>query len=252
MLKWLQGWWPALALSLLGLVLLDAVISSLMTCHPISGVAGRAADPQEQQQCTALAGPMLVSSRAVVNFLDDHGEAVTGFFTIVLAIFTGRLWFSTEKLWQVTERGLLDLERAHIVPGFPRPVHPSAQKWVVNVALSNAGRTFGIVKGVFAQAVGPGQLPADPPADGYMRRPTDAVLNEGDKDWSGLDPFELPTKDEGQILFGYILYEDIFERLWRNRFAVEVWSFRTPERHHYMTVGGPAYNRETLDRDRPE
>jgi hypothetical protein len=49
-----------------------------------------------------LSGPLLVSLIAIVDFLDHHGEAFTGAFTILLAVFTGRLWFSTEKLWKIT------------------------------------------------------------------------------------------------------------------------------------------------------
>jgi hypothetical protein len=47
---------------------------------------------------------------AIIGFFDSHGEAVAAFFTIVLATFTGRLWYSTEKLWGVTNKSV-DLAR---------------------------------------------------------------------------------------------------------------------------------------------
>jgi len=103
MLTWLKKYWPALVLCALIVAVLDGVFSSLITCHPVGADASHGTNPQQNQQCSALAGPLLTTLIAFVDFLDKHGEAVTGFFTIVLAVFTGRLWFSTEKLWGVTD-----------------------------------------------------------------------------------------------------------------------------------------------------
>ena len=121
MLKWLKTYWRALVLSALIVAVLDAAISSALTCHPIANQPGGTADGQYQNECTALAGPVLATLIAIVDFLDNHGEAFSGAFTIVLAIFTARLWYSTEKLWtatsksvEISERALIDLERAYI------------------------------------------------------------------------------------------------------------------------------------------
>jgi hypothetical protein len=110
MLNWLKKYWPALLLSALLIAILDGMISSLITCHPIADQANGTANTQEQEECTALAGPLLLSAAAIVNFLDKHGEAVTGVFTVFLAVFTGRLWWSTDKLWRQTKESV-DLAR---------------------------------------------------------------------------------------------------------------------------------------------
>jgi hypothetical protein len=176
------------------------------------------------------------------------------FFTLWVALFTGVLGVSTILLWRATnrsvkisERALHDLERACIVPAFPKPVERDAEEWYVHISLSNVGRSFGIVKGLFVRFAEPGALPAMPPSEGYEEQPTDMVLRIGVENWNGLAPFKMPSKREGQIIYGYIRYEDVFGRIWRNRFACEVWSEEKPGRHYYPTVGGPAYNAETQE-----
>jgi len=72
-----------------------------MTCHP-SGTH-TAADKANQEHCNAFHGPILVSLEALVGFFEDHGEAVTAAFTIVLAISTIGLWVSTRDLWTAGE-----------------------------------------------------------------------------------------------------------------------------------------------------
>jgi hypothetical protein len=114
MLKWLKTYWTALVLSALIIAVLDAVISSALTCHPIANQPGSAANGEHQNECTALAGPVLVTLVGIVDFLDRHGEAFTGAFTIILAIFTGRLWYSTEKLWGATNESI-QLARAEYI-----------------------------------------------------------------------------------------------------------------------------------------
>jgi len=110
MTAWLKKYWPALVASAFLIAILDGMISSAITCHPVGADASHGTNAQQNQQCTALAGPVLPTLAAIVGFLDSHGEAVAAFFTIVLATFTGRLWFSTEKLWSVTNKSV-DLAR---------------------------------------------------------------------------------------------------------------------------------------------
>ena len=49
----------------------------------------------------------------------------------------------------VTERALLDLERAHIAAAFPDPIDRNAAEWNAFIALSNVGRSAGTIRGVF-------------------------------------------------------------------------------------------------------
>jgi hypothetical protein len=106
MLSWLKKYWPALILAVLLVALLDAVMSSLLTCHVIGANAAGSDGAERQQECTGLSGPVLLSLIAIIRFADEHGDAVTGIFTVVLAAFTGRLWISTEKLWSVTNQSV--------------------------------------------------------------------------------------------------------------------------------------------------
>jgi hypothetical protein len=162
-----------------------------------------------------------------------------------LAIVTGRQAKLTKQSIQISERALLDLERACIVPAF-EPVERDAEEWHVHILLSNVGRSFGIVKGLFAKFAAPGALPIIPPNNGYEGRPTDTVLRGGVENWGALAAFKAPSKQEGQIIYGYILYEDAFGRMWRNRLACEIWSEERPDRHYYPTTGGLTYNTEEM------
>jgi hypothetical protein len=132
MMGWLKRYWPALVVVAMMLAVLDSVLSSLATCHPITNQASSGANPQKQQECTALAGPILLSLIAIVDFMDKHGEAIAGAFTIVLAIFTGRLWSSTEKLWSVTNKSV-DLARDDF--------NATHRPWI---PLTNAELSFGV------------------------------------------------------------------------------------------------------------
>jgi hypothetical protein len=169
---------------------------------------------------------------------------IVAVFTIVLTVVSIVQARLTKRAILVTQRALLDLERAHIVPAFPKSVEQAADEWHVHVSFSNIGRSFGVVKSVSAAFAAPDALPKKPPKKDYEERAADAILRPGD-DWSDAVSFKMPGKQEGQIVYGYIRYEDIFGRTWRHRFACAVWSEQKPGRDFFQIVGGDAYNAET-------
>jgi hypothetical protein len=179
MLAWIKKYWPALVLIAVLLVLLDSVFSSLLTCHPITGESSSGTNAQKQQECTALFGPLLVSLIAIVDFMDKHGDAITGAFTVILAIFTGRLWFSTEKLWSVTNTSV-ELARSEFLSSH-RPRMRLKHIWLiddtswrsggpleVNLDVVNIGNTQGYITWINYESIllQTGQrLPQRPPYD---------------------------------------------------------------------------------------
>lgn len=103
MLDWLKKYWAALVLIALLIAILDATLSSLLTCHPASNNPGNAADAEQvKDECTALSGPVLLTIKWLATIAHKYEGLVTAAFTIVLAVFTARLWYSTEKLWHAT------------------------------------------------------------------------------------------------------------------------------------------------------
>jgi hypothetical protein len=190
-----------------------------------------------------------------IDFLQTYNGAVTAsatvfiaIFTIVLACVTRRQAKLTNRAIHISERALLDLERGCLVPSFPNPVQPDWQAWHVAIVLSNVGRSYAIAKGVFVRtAEQVEELLPMPPDDGYIESETDTVIRAGD-DFTGILPFRLPSTTEGQVLYGYIRYEDTFSRMWRNYFAVAIWTKEGRGRHFYQTVGGKAYNAEILEK----
>jgi hypothetical protein len=68
------------------------------------------------------------------------------------------LWIATSRQAELTkdsvrisERALLDLERAGVVPGFPNPVKACESEWEVLITVQNVGRSYAIFKGIFAR-----------------------------------------------------------------------------------------------------
>jgi hypothetical protein len=104
-MNWLKTYWPFAILALLMLAALDATLSSLLSCLPVSATSGASADAQQaKENCTAFAGPVLTTLRWIAGATHKYEGLITAAFTVVLAIFTGRLWFSTEKLSESTKK----------------------------------------------------------------------------------------------------------------------------------------------------
>jgi hypothetical protein len=110
MLSWLKQYWLALTLIALLIALLDGMLSSLITCHPAGDKPNQTIGAQQSQECTALAGPVLLSLRSTIDFIDERAEAVVAVLTAVLACFTATLWWSSDKLWRVTNNTLTHAE----------------------------------------------------------------------------------------------------------------------------------------------
>jgi hypothetical protein len=139
MLAWIHRYASAIILSLALLALLDATISSLVTCHP----------PAEQapEQCSALQGPLLRSLIWLADIGRKYEGLITAIFTVVLAGFTAALWRSTDKLWQAaaaqeTARAAETriLQRAYVAVE-PMGIHMmlGRDKLIGHVFMTNAG-----------------------------------------------------------------------------------------------------------------
>ena len=159
-------------------------------------------------------------------------------FSALLFVGSMLLWCTTRRSVKIAERAVTVLERAHVLPDFE--LLKDAEPWRVQVKLSNVGRSFAILHGVSARFAERGPLPSVPPENGYDEHPTEAILRAEKEDWIGVEAFDMPRNQEGMIIYGFIQYEDLFGRRWRNRFAYEVWHRGEPR-----PVGGADYHRET-------
>ena len=142
---------------------------------------------------------------ALLDWLSDTDDlialalVVIAVLTVALALVTRRQAMLIKESIGITERALLDLERAHIAAAFPDPVDRNAAEWNVFISLTNVGRSAGVIRGVFFKFAEPDALPVKPPPKGYEERATDTVLRASES-WTGLPPFKLPSRQEGQIL----------------------------------------------------
>lgn len=181
------------------------------------------------------------------NNLTAISTFIIAIFTIVLACVSHRQAKLTKKAINISERALLDLERACVVPEFPVSIGAEWKEWSVLLVVDNVGRSYAILKGVFFRQVpSVDELPPVPPKEGYDEWIYDVVLRTATS--FRLPPYCLRSNKGGQVVYGYIRYEDAFRRIWRNYFAVEVWSDQTPERASYTTVGGDIYNAEIQEK----
>jgi hypothetical protein len=82
---------------------IDGTLSSLLTCHPVGAQTGSGANEQQaKENCTALSGPVLTTLGWIAAVTHKYEGLITAAFTVVLAVFTGRLWYSTDNLWKAT------------------------------------------------------------------------------------------------------------------------------------------------------
>lgn len=101
-------------LFLVGLWLLfECAISWFATCDQPSYYA--AAYDGQKGHCTLFSGPLVSLIRfgltGLLDFLHTYEKQLVAGFTVVLAIFTGTLWWSTNKLWKAGERQMELIER---------------------------------------------------------------------------------------------------------------------------------------------
>jgi hypothetical protein len=85
-------------------LLFEGAISWMATCEPPSQAATNYSG--KENHCTFFAGPIVSIIRFgaanVFSLLHAYEKQLVAGFTIVLAAFTGTLWWSTRKLWRVT------------------------------------------------------------------------------------------------------------------------------------------------------
>jgi hypothetical protein len=176
---------------------------------------------------------------------DLHVLAAFGAFGLI-AVALG-LFFVALAL-RDGQRLTMDLERGRIAAGFPETVKPIADEnatWKIQVSLSNIGRSAATVKQVAASFFPSHMCYPEyfPDFVASKKRDTDSIIEPWQAGWRGILPFETAA-EEGKILLGHIIYEDIFGQRWRTRFAVRVWSTEAPGRHYYHPFGGPEFHSE--------
>jgi hypothetical protein len=238
--------WPSLALVAVALFY-DTVFSWLATCDQISGFS--AADEVYKQNCSLFRGPVVLSTLFIVNkfggFFEEHGEAVTAAFTIVLAISTIMLWTSTRNVAiagrntaKIAERALTELERAFV---FPKEINvatrrrPSAMgvsavmipgsihTYVLSLTWENGGNTPARRMLInFNCRSFPGEIPddfdfpdADPPE--HVVLGPKAILQGARMNLSETNIADAATGILRWYIWGWTDYDDVFEGTRRHR-----------------------------------
>jgi hypothetical protein len=251
---------------LLMLAAIDGTFSSLLTCHPKSANVGGGAATMEE--CTALKGPILISLTWLLEGLHKYEGVVTGVFTILLAAFTGRLWFSTEKLWSVTlrsaktaERALTELEAPFISvkiieTGIARGPDDGHNFHTLSVVIVNYGRTPARIIEVADKPAlvehNEGLPPEVNPAFASRNSIPYGVIapQQGESQgWTqNLFAFTLkysvegtnPLKNNKMFFYGFIRYATIFDEVFRVGFCFmydvvsEKWVLTGGDRHNYF------------------
>ena len=101
-------------LQIVGLVVLlllaiDAFMSVGTTCYELGHHGGGNQDVVKN--CSIFHGPILGALIRFATLFEDHGEAVTAAFTVVLAISTIGLWWASLRLWEAGDAQLRHMEQ---------------------------------------------------------------------------------------------------------------------------------------------
>ena len=205
MLNCLKKYWLALVLSAALIAILDAAISSAMTCHPPTN---QTVSNEKSQECTALTGPILLTLELLLDFIDRHGAGVTAAFTAILAIFTGRLWWSTNKLWEVTRitaEHILHVERAYISGGGRIEADGPRFRFDMNNYGKTAGNIIEIRWGFCSADAVPPRPTYGEPYFYYDWIKPDIWIK-------GFHFTEVPTDIKNLAIYGRYYYRDVFNK----------------------------------------
>jgi hypothetical protein len=211
MLDWLKKYLPAIVLSLALLLIVDATISSLATCHPPDNSNG------SQSSCTIFQGPFISLIIWLGNFFDTHDKGIVAAFTAILAISTIGLWLSTQQLWKITDKMLRQaeksdviLERAYLWPGYGLLIIDQVGlRFGIHLGIRNTGRTAGIIKTVHHALLPKEEFEASKTITYYVfNGREDAIIPDPNAEvrsgvWHRLS--EMP-----KVSCGWITYIDVF------------------------------------------
>jgi hypothetical protein len=194
---------------------------------------GQICEPTNPPANCELYNVFLYSAWRLAKATDHWSALIAAVFTVVLAVFTGRLWYSTEGLFRVTKI-VADADRPHMLVDFFKvsgirqpPTDDGNVRTTFEYRFINYGRSPAFVKKyLFAVRIGVGDLPATP----EYGEPISTNYIIGIKGWYGsLEPSSIlvPQNEVAMILngtgnyiiFGYIEYSDVAAVTHRHRFA---------------------------------
>lgn len=192
-------------------------------------------------------------------------------FNLLLAVFTGLLWWSTKKLWKetknsadaalLTAKNMQTTERAyvkmsHTDPGLVFIKGETTESYKVEVKIENCGKTPALVTEArlrFKLCDDGESLPStiDYPDSDAAERPSSAFLVPTDyffikrnspNDWHRM----VSTDLKRLILFGYVDYTDVFGQQHRAGYARE---YSTVKGNNLFLVAAKGYNYDRLRKE---
>jgi hypothetical protein len=178
-----------------------------------------------------------VQAICVGVFLNENGAALAAVGAFIVAGFTATLWWSTRELWRSGERSAKIASRGWTFIG---PLIKSikgragGKKVQFQIIIGQYGTTPSRVTEYCVQ------ISQDEPTGDLPKYAESSVvkadfpMGPGDQ-FAVLEPF---TVNDPTFVFGYVRYEDVFERPHRSRFCAKI-SSRQPK---YVVAGGPAWN----------
>ncbi|MBR0875254.1 hypothetical protein JQ633_33180 [Bradyrhizobium tropiciagri] len=216
------------------LVAFDIAYSLLSTCQQTYPAASK---DYHQGHCTTFGGviPWVVgvSLHPLTHFLETYEHALVSGFTVVLAVFTARLWYSTEKLWKATrdtatnqERDTRILQRAYISVE-PAGIVASGSAFLChpNIIIRNVGnlpakKVRWTITHTFDESDRFNDFPVDEgAAEGEV------TLSPGTAMTQGAPRIKFDQKEFGKYykvfiyIWGIIIYDDGFGEIRRSRFC---------------------------------
>jgi hypothetical protein len=127
--------------------------------------------------------------------------------------------------------------RAHMAPGFPKPV--AGVNWYIEIAVTNTGAAVGTIGDT--HVCFSDDLPTVPDYSKAAVRQDSTILSAGQ--FKTIGTFPAPHPKDGIYCYGFIRFADEIGK-WRRRFCVQIYSIPPAGKNFFHEVGGDAYTGE--------
>jgi hypothetical protein len=187
------------------------------------------------------------------TFVSENDRAIEALATLIIAVFTFTLWWSTYRLWKAGERQIeIARDAADAAKQSATHITIAERAWVfagpdakstrnepglfeVKLWIKNYGKTPGFVKVIWARFSRDAPYDPVPKYEGAEKIQTELVLGTQE---GFLWPKPFGTAFGERYFYGYIRYVDIFKAVQVSRFCVRL----VPEEGRFEMAGGPAWN----------
>jgi hypothetical protein len=257
MLGWLRRNGVLVSLGIVAIAF--SLLAASAYTYPKYGEICYRSERTSQKECSSYSLPLFLFIK-VFDSLNVYGTAITALATAVIAGFTGTLWFSTNRLWEASERQF-QLEGPFLHPTVtysgdifkPRPSGapgPFPVYAVVDYKIQNAGRSPAFPVSIADRLEHLTSMPSIHIADFSARYEVDHVIDAGEtgnRTYTCRTEINISNDARDSITNGksfLFLYGEIdFSDLIDNRYIQTFCLVYRPKERIFIRHGPAGYNK---------